>query len=32
MTTTISLYNIFIVRLHLERGIIDIRDLVADDA
>ena len=25
-------YNIFIVRLHLERGMIDIRNQVADEA
>ena len=31
MTTTIFLYNIFIVRLHLERGMIDIRNQVADE-
>ena len=28
---TIFLYNIFIVRLHLERGMIDIRNQVADE-
>ena len=32
VTTTIFLYNIFIVRLHLERGMIDIRNQVADGA
>ena len=31
VTTTIFLYNIFIVRLHLERGMIDIRNQVADE-
>ena len=30
VTTTIFLYNIFIVRIHLERGMIDIRNQVAD--
>ena len=29
VTTTIFLHNIFIVRLHLERGMIDIRNQVA---
>ena len=32
VTTTIFLYNIFIVRLHLERGMIDIINQVADEA